>query len=148
MTDYDVSVNLSAKQAPGAPVAAPMQIFEIDDAAEQPHISWTNRNELKLELNDEGTVSVCKHEVADIKIKYVVPKWMWDSLGAIESDHVRDDRQSEELFKAGKMSQDDLRVSLQTIQAVAEERATFRQWVLDNATVDVDAVANGQPTKR
>jgi hypothetical protein len=58
---------------------------------------------------------------------------MWDSLRAIESDHIRDDSQAEELFKAGKMSHDDLRISLQINQAVAEERAAFRQssYLLD-----------------
>jgi hypothetical protein len=136
VTNYDVFVTLRAQPAAGSRVPAPVHIFDSDDAAEPPNLTWASTNELRLELKEEGAIRTSKHEVENIRIEYVVPKWIWDSLGSIESDRLRDDRQSKELFNAGKISSNDLRVSLELTAAVAQQRTKFREWVLANATVE------------
>ncbi len=143
VTNYGVFVTLRARPASGLAATAPIHIFDSDGAAEPPQVTWTGANELRLELKEEGSVRTSKHDVEGIRIKYVVPKWIWDSLGKIQSDRLRQDRESEELVESGKMTDADLRISLQAHAAAAEERATFRQWVLRNATVE--GVSNQKP---
>jgi hypothetical protein len=142
VTNYDVFVTLNSRTAAVWPGTGAVQIVFESQAAEPPSISWTSTNEVSLNVMEEGTVTTSKHEAANIRFKYVVPKWIWDSLRAIETDRLQRDRDDEELFKAGKCSGDDLRISLETNEAVAEDRTKFRQWVLDNATVEGDAGAN------
>lgn len=142
VTDYDVFVTLDARKAAGSTFAGPVQIFESGGTAEPPIISWNNTNDLRLRLAEEGTVKTSKHEVDDVRIRYVVPKWIWDRLGTIQTDHLQKDRNAEELFAAGKLSRDDMRITQQIDHSVAEERTKFRKWVLDSATVEDDAVTS------
>jgi hypothetical protein len=94
---------------------------------------------LILRVTDEGAVRVSKHEFANLTIKYEVPRWLRDNLGKIETNHQLQNKESEELYKAGKISSDDLRISLEIDQAEAEEWVNFRQWVLENASQDDDS---------
>jgi hypothetical protein len=144
VTKYDVFVTLNSGPAAVSPVAGSVQIFENHGAAEPPSISWTSTKEVSLKVMEEGTVTTSKHEVANIRFKYVVPKRIWDSLRAIETDRLQRDRDDEELFKAGKCNSDELRTYLEINQSVAEDRTKFRQWVLGNAAVEGDAGANAR----
>jgi hypothetical protein len=111
-------------------------VFESADAAEVPTLTWLNEHELVLRVNDIGEVQISKHEVGDVRIRYTVPKWIWNNLGTIETDRLNSERESQDLYKAGKLSKDDLRASIGTEDAVARERANFREWVIANATVE------------
>jgi hypothetical protein len=136
VTNYDVMVTLSPTPTAASAKVGPVRIFESDGSSQPPTITWASANVLVLELNDEGAVKVSKHEFANVTINYVVPKSLWDNLGKIETVRLQEDRESEELHKAGKMSSDDLRISLQINQAVAEGWTNFRQWVLENASYE------------
>jgi hypothetical protein len=98
-----------------------------------------NGHELALRVNDIGEIRVSKHKVGDVKISYTVPKWIWDRLGTFEADRLRSEHESQDLYKSGKLSKEDLRASIATEDAVGEEHAKFRQWVIANATVDDQA---------
>jgi len=135
-TNYDVFVTLSAGASASPPIAGMARIFENDGAAEPPGVSWTGVNEVTLKIADFGAVRTSKHQFENIRIKYVVPWWIWDRLGEAEADHAQEDRDSMELFRAGKMSGHDLRISLETHQGVADEMRQFRQWVVENASVE------------
>lgn len=100
-----------------------------------------------LRLTDEGAVRVSKHEFANVTVKYVLPKWLWDNLGKIEADRLQRNRESEELYKAGKSSNDDRRISLATNQMVAEEWTTFRQWALENASPEGESASDTSSPK-
>jgi hypothetical protein len=95
-----------------------------------------NEHELRLRINDIGNIQASKPQVDDIRISYTVPKWIWDRLGTFESERLRSERESQELAKSGKLSKEDLRASIAIEEAVAEEHAKFRQWVMANATED------------
>ena len=133
-TTCSVSVALSSRSA-ASPSNNETSIFELADATEVPTLTWVNAHELRLRVNDIGEIQVSKHEVRDVKIRYTVPKWIWDRLGTLEADRLRGERESQDLFKSGKLSKDDLRASIATEDALAEEHARFRQWVIANATV-------------
>jgi hypothetical protein len=147
VTDYSDIVTLSASPTAAWATAASVLIFESDDSAKPPTVTWTSANVMVLKLNEVGAVRVSKHEFADVTINYVVPKWMWDKLGKIETDRLRQDTKAEELHKAGKMSSDMLRTELQINQNFAEEWTRFRQWVSENASHDSDP-ANGTPSPK
>ena len=134
-TTCSVSVALSSRSA-ASPSNNETSVFESVDASEVPTLTWVNGHELRLRVNDIGEIQVSKHEVRDVRISYTVPKWIWDRLGTFETDRLRSERESQDLFKSGKLSKDDLRASIATEDAVAEEHAKFRQWVIANATVD------------
>ena len=134
-TTCSVSVVLNAKSAT-SPSNTPTSIFELTDASEVPTLTWVNGSELALRVNDIGEVQVAKRQVGDVRISYTVPRWIWDRLGTFETDRLREERQSQDLYKSGKISEEDLRGSIAVENAVAEEHAKFRQWVLANATVD------------
>ncbi|MFZ0960466.1 MAG: hypothetical protein WAO35_06135 [Terriglobia bacterium] len=144
VTNYRVIVTLAATPVAASAKAGPVQIFESDDSAEPPTITWGSANVLLVKVADAGAVRVSKHELTDVKINYVVPKWLWDRFGEIESIYLQQDREAEELHKAGKMSSDDLRLSLQSTRAVVEEWTHFRQWALENASLERDP-ANDTP---
>ena len=143
-TDYDVFVTLSAGPGAPPPHAGTARIFEEDDAAEPPDIFWTGMNELILKVADFGAVRTSRHQFENMRIKYVVPKWIWDRLGQAETYHAQQDKDSMELFKAGKMSGHDLRISLETNQGVADEMRQFRKWVVENASVEGEPPAASQ----
>ena len=143
-TNYDVFVTLSAGPSASPPIAGMARIFENDGAAEPPGVSWTGMNEVTLKIADFGAVRTSKHQVENIRIKYVVPKWMWDRLGETETYHAQEDRDSKELFKAGKISGDDLRILLDSHQRVADEMRQSRKWVADNATIEGEAATAGK----
>lgn len=111
-------------------------IFESVDASEVPTLTWVNGQELRLRVNDIGDIQASKHEVRGVRISYIVPKWIWDRLGTLEAERLRSERESQELFKSGKLSKEDLRASIATEEAMGEEYAKFRQWVIANATED------------
>jgi hypothetical protein len=111
-------------------------IFESVDASEVPTLTWVNGQELRLRVNDIGDIQASKHEVRGVRISYTVPKWIWDRLGTLEAERLRSERESRELFKSGKLSKEDLRASIATEEAMGEEYAKFRQWVIANATED------------
>jgi hypothetical protein len=138
VTNYATMVTLSATAAAASANAGPVRIFESDGSSEPPTVTWANANLLVLQVNDEGAVRVSKHEFASVTINYMIPKRLWDNLGKIETVRLQQDRESEELHKAGKMSSDDLRVALKDNQAFTEERTNFRQWVLQNASYEGD----------
>jgi hypothetical protein len=146
-TDYSVFVTLSAGLAALHPIPDPVRILEDDGAAEPPSVTWTGTNEVTLKLADFGTVITSKHEVGNIRIKYVVAKWIWDRLGKTETLRVQEDRDSERLFKAGKMTRDDLQISRNINHDAADERTNFRQWIRDNATVEGEAVRDVRPPR-
>jgi hypothetical protein len=115
------------------------RIFEIDGSSNPPAVTWASPNALVLKVNDEGAVKISRHELANVAINYVVPKWLSDNLGKIETDHLQQNKESEELYKSGKMTADDLRIELQTHQDSAEEWTKFRQWVSENASHESDS---------
>ncbi len=130
------SVSVALSSGPSASSKGQTQIFELVDASEVPTLTWVNEHELRLRVNDIGNIQTSKPQVDDIRIIYTVPKWIWDRLGAFEAERLRSERESQELANSGKLSKDDLRASIATEEAVAEEHAKFRQWVLANATED------------
>jgi hypothetical protein len=134
-TNCSVSVALGVKTEKSSS-HTPTSIFELTDASEDPTLTWVNEHELALRVNDIGEIQVAKREVGDVRIRYTVPKWIWDRLGTFEADRMRVHSESQDLYRTGKLSQEDLRASLATEDAVADERAKFRDWVLSNATVD------------
>jgi hypothetical protein len=134
VTNYAVIVTLAATATAASAKARPVRIFESDDSAEPPTITWAGANVLVLKVDAVGEVRVSKHEFANVTINYVVTKWLWDRFGDIEAYRRQRDREAEELYKAGKASSDDLRIYLQADQGVAEEWTNFRQWVLENAS--------------
>jgi hypothetical protein len=134
-TNYSVSVALSF-QSPASSSKTETSVFESADATEVPTLTWVNGHELVLKVNDIGAVQVSKHEAGDVRISYTVPRWIWDRLGTIEADRLHSERESQDLYKAGKLSKEDLRASIGTEDVVAEEQAKFRQWVIANATVE------------
>jgi hypothetical protein len=138
VTNYDVMVTLSSTPRTASANAGPVRIFESDGSSEPPTITWARANALVLEVNDEGAVKISKHEFADVNINYVIPKWLWDSLGKIETVRLQRDKELEELHRAGKISSDDLRTELKDNQTSDEERMNFRQWVLQNASDEGD----------
>ena len=142
--NYRVIVTLAATPTAASAKTGPVQIFESGDSAEPPTITWASANVLVLKVADIGEVRVSKHEFADVTINYVVPKWLLDNLSHIEADRLQQDREAAELHKAGKMSSEDLRTSLQAEQAYAKELTDARQWALENATVERDP-ANDTP---
>jgi hypothetical protein len=146
-TNYDVIVTLSATPTVASTKAGPVRIFESDGSSNSPTITWARANVLVLEVNDEGAVRVSKHEFSNVTINYAVPKWLWDNLGEIETVHLQQDRESEELHKAGKINSDDLRIEIENNQAVAKEWTNFRQWVLENASHEGDP-ANDTPSPK
>jgi hypothetical protein len=147
VTDYSDIVTLSATPTATWDTAAPVRIFESGDSAKPPTVTWTSANVMVLKLNEVGSVRVSKHELANVTINYVVPKWMWDKFGKIETDLLRQDTEAEELHKAGKMSSDMLRTELQMNQNSAEGWTKFRQWVSENASHESDP-ANDTPNPK
>jgi hypothetical protein len=141
VTNYDDIVTLSATTAASGKANA-VRIFECDGCSAPLTITWPNSNVLVLIVADEGAVRVSKHEFANVTIKYEVPKWLWDNLGEIETVHLLRNRESQELYKAGKMSSDDLRISREVDQADAQEWANFRQWVVENASHEGDSASD------
>ena len=133
-TTCSVSVVLSSGSAKSSSDQTP--IFESVDASEVPTLIWVNGHELRLRVNDIGDIQASKHEVRGIRISYTVPKWIWDRLGTLEAERLRSERESQELFKSGKLSKEDLRASIATEEAMGEEHAKFRQWVIANAIED------------
>lgn len=146
-TNYDVFVTLAATPTAASVEANPVRIFESDGSSRPPTISWANANVLILELNDEGGVRVSKREFANVTINYVVPKWLWENLGKIETVRLQRNRESEELYKIGKISSDDLRTSLKIEQAYAEDWTNFRKWVLENASHEGDPINDTSGSK-
>ena len=134
-TTCSVSVALISKSAT-SPSDTETSIFESADASEVPTLTWINEHELRLRVNDIGEIQASKHEVRGVKISYTVSKLIWDRLGTFEAEKLRVERQSQDLFQSGKLTKDDLRASIATEKAVADENAKFRQWVIANATVD------------
>jgi hypothetical protein len=128
-------VTLDSK-SPASFLKTPVKIFDTYGAAEPPTLTWASEHELVLKVNDMGRVETSMHGVGDVRIKYTAAKWMWDNLGSVESDRLREERESRELYKRGKLSSDDLRVSREITDGAAKERSHFRQWILDNATVE------------
>ena len=147
VTNYDVIVTLSPTATSASPKARPVRIFESDHSPKPPTVKWTSANAVVLEVADVGAVRVSKHESANVTINYTVPKWLWDNLGTIESVRLKKNRESEELHKAGKISSDDLRVSLENNQAVAKEWTNFRSWVLENAPFERDPTTDAPSVK-
>ena len=133
-TTCSVSVALSSGSSSSSNTQT--RIFELVDASEVPTLTWVNEHELRLRVNDIGNIQASKPQVDDIRISYTVPKWIWDRLGTFESERLRSERESQELAKSGKLSKEDLRASIAVEEAVAEEHAKFRQWVMANATED------------
>ena len=142
VTNYDVIVTMLASPTASSAKAGPERIFESDGSSNPPTIIWASANALVLKVNDEGAVRISRHDLANVAINYVVPKLLWEKLGKIEADHLRQDKESEELYKSGKMSSDDLRTSLQLNQHSAEEWTKFRQWVLENASHESDSATD------
>jgi len=142
VTNYDVIVALATTQTQASAKVDRVQIFENFGSSEPPTITWASPNVLELEINSEGIVRVSKHEFANVTINYVIPNSLWDDLGKIEADRLQHDRESEELYQAGKSSRDDLRIELQLHRAGAEEWTNFRQWVLENASHERDPANN------
>jgi hypothetical protein len=134
-TTCSVSVALNLKSA-AFPSNNQTSIFESTDASEVPTLTWVNGHELALRVNDIGEIQLSKREVGGVRISYTVPKWIWDRLGKFEADRLRVENESQNLYRSGKLSKEDLRASIATENSVAEEHAKFRQWVLANATVD------------
>ncbi len=134
-TTCSVSVALNSNTA-SLPSNHETSIFESTDASETPTLHWVNGHELSLRVNDIGEIQLAKHAVGGIRITYTVPKWIWERLDAFEADRQRVESESQSLYKAGKLSKDDLSASIETENAVANENARFRQWVLANATVE------------
>jgi len=95
-----------------------------------------NGHELPLRVNDIGDIRAAKHEVRGVPISYTVPKWIWDRLGTFEAERLRIERESQERFNSGNLSKEELRASITTEEAMGEEHAKFRQWVVANATED------------
>jgi hypothetical protein len=131
-TTCSVSVVLSSGSATSS--SNETSIFESVDASEVPTLTWVNGHELRLRVNDIGDIQASKHEVRDVRISYTVPKWIWDRLGTLETERLRSERESQELFKSGRLSKEDLRASIATEEAMGEEHAKFRRWVTANAT--------------
>jgi hypothetical protein len=142
VTNYDVIVTMSASLTGSSAKAGPERIFESDGSSNPPTITWASASALVLKANDEGAVRSSRHELANVAINYVVPKLLWEDLGKIETDHLRQDRESEELYRSGKMSSDDLRTSLQLNQYSAGEWTKFRQWVSENASHESDSTTD------
>jgi hypothetical protein len=138
VTNCAVFVTLASTPTTASAKTGPVRIFESDGSAEPPTITWARANVLVLKVADVGEVRVSKHEFADVTINYVVPKWLLDNLSNIETDRVQQDKEAEEIHKAGKMSSDDLRISLQINQAYAKELTNSRQWILENASLERD----------
>lgn len=135
VTDYSVFVTLRPKSTASSQRNHAV-VFETAGASEPPTLSWISGHDLIVKVNDEGRVVSSKHELGSIRITYKVPTSIWDRLGTVESDHLRAERESEELHTKGKLSKDDLRVGGEISAAVAKERSDFRQWVVANASVD------------
>jgi hypothetical protein len=133
-TTCSVSVVLSSGSATSSNNQT--SIFESVDALEVPSLTWVNGHELRLRVNDIGDIQASKHEVRGVRISYTVPKWIWERLGTFEAERLRSERESQELFKSGKLSKEDLRASTAIEEAMGEEHAKFRQWVMANATED------------
>jgi hypothetical protein len=142
VTNYDVIVTMLASPTASSAKAGPERIFESDGSSNPPTVTWASANALVLKVNDEGAVRISRHELANVAINYVVPKWLWDNLGKIETDHLQQNRESEELYKSGKMSSDDLRTSLQMNQYSGEGLTKFRQWVSENASHESDSATD------
>src|ERR1035437_4660835 len=87
-TDYSVSVTLSSESAASSSKTED-SVFEFADTAEEPSLTSGNEHELIVRVNDFGEVQVSKHEAGDVKISYTVPKWIWDRLGMIEANRLR-----------------------------------------------------------
>jgi len=138
VTNYDVFVILSAQQTISSAKYKPERIFENDGSSDPPGISWPSANTLVIEVNGEGVVKVSRHEFASVAINYMIPKGLRDNLDKIETDRLQKNRESEELYKSGKMSIDDLRVSLQVERDSAEEWTKFRQWASENASIEAN----------
>lgn len=134
VTDYSVSVTLGPQPAP--PGTKPTVIFELTDAGQSPTLTWVNPHELIVRLNDPGEVQISKHELAGVKISYVVPNWMWANTGTIEADRARTEGQAQALYKEGKLDKKDLRAATEISNAAAKARSGFRQWIIDNASID------------
>ena len=135
VTNYSVSVALSLKSRASSSTSE-TSVFELAEAAEAPTLTWVNGRGLVLVVKDIGEVRVSKYEVGSVRIRYTVPGWIWEKLGTIEADRLKGERESQELYNVGKLSKDDLRVSIETEEAVARERSNFRQWIIANATVE------------
>lgn len=133
-TNYSVSVALISR-SPSRRTGRTV-VFESGDLAEPPTLRWVSERELVVKVNEVGDVWKSRHENAGVKITYLVPNSIWDRLGAVDADQAREERASLELYKAGKLSDKDFRLITESSKAVAKERSTFRQWVVDNATVD------------
>ena len=144
VTNYDVFVTLAAMPTAASANVGPLRIFECDGCAEPVNMTWASASVLVLKIADIGVVRVSKHEFEGVTINYVVPKWLLDNLSHIETDRLQGDREDEKLHKAGKSSSDDLRISLQINQAYAKELTNFRQWILENASLERDP-ANDTP---
>lgn len=136
VTNYSVTVTLAARAGIGTSEGGAVLLFQEEDAAEPPQVTWTSANELTLKLAGEGTVRTGKHEVGHVSIKYVVPKWLWDRSGEAEDYRGERDKEDGELYKAGKSTKDDLRISLKINQDVAQQWENFRKWVAENAAVE------------
>jgi len=142
VTNYDVIVTISVSPTASSAKPSPERIFESDGSSSPPTVTWASPHALVLKVNDEGAIRISRHEFANVAINYVVPKWLWDNLGKIETDHLQQNRESEELYKSGKMSSDDLRISLQINQDSADEWTKFRQWVSENASHENDSATD------
>lgn len=132
-TNPSVFVNL---RHGGTPTSKATLVFQLDDAAEPPTLTWTSGNELTVKLNDTGQVEVAKLESQGTKIHYTVPSWMLDRLGGVERTRLSRNRESEALYKTGRISEADFRGMSRTNDAVAQEQESFREWVSANASVE------------
>jgi hypothetical protein len=131
VTNYDVFVDLSEPTS-----TKTVRILEEDDANELPTIDWRNTNEAIIKLMAFGTVSISKNEFANVKLRYVVPQWIWHNLENSETYYEQEKRSDDELFKAGKMSGHDLQTAHHIHEDAAAEDRKFREWIVNNAIVD------------
>jgi hypothetical protein len=129
-----VSVTLSTPTG-----AYSAEIFQSDDSAEPPQVQWAGVNHLVVELAESGMVRTSVHRVAAVNIEYVVPKWIADRLGDTEREHRQKDEEDQDLFKTGKLSAQDLQISLQINRASADEQNQFRKWISENASIGEDS---------
>jgi len=134
VTDYSVSVTL--RHETPSTQAKPTVVFNQTDAGASPTLTWASANELVIKLNDPGEVQTSDHESAGVKISYVVSNWLWRNTQTIEADRARQEKGSQELYKQGKISGKDLREEVENLNEIAKERMAFRQWIVDNATVE------------
>lgn len=136
VTNYDEFVDIKAIPAGSSLTKDPVRVFENDGSSESTKITWAGTDEAILEVNGSGSVRTSWHQLGNIKFEYVVPEWLWLSLDGIETERLKKDREANDLFKTGKSSSDDLRISLEIDRGVADELTKFREWIINNASVE------------